>query len=372
MKYNFKGKSGDNSPDSLFMKQNSFIITSYQKELASALSDKISQSEIMMRASCSRKWFYRYVLKLDRRGAVDPNLIYGTVMHFWLEWLYREGHQGTVEKENPSDLIKMEFPPEILLRQEQKEAIDLAIHKAWIAFKAYRWHYKVPDSRLVVMSNEREYEVEIKGHKLVGKIDMVARSTERDGVYIWDFKTAGRLDAVVLDAWSFRFQILYYAWLYWRATGEKPSGTMVNGLVKPGLRPKYIDRKTKTMETRGQFLDRIKDEMQMNREKYFYRQRMPLASGRLEWFEKEMLIPHLTPLDRMKAYLLQPKLPAAVVQLTSDALTMKTNQCHMYNSICEYLPLCKDGQMMLGEYKQRVEKHQELVEEKGVNDGDGD
>jgi hypothetical protein len=30
--------------------------------------------------------------------------------------------------------------------------------------------------------------------------------------------------------------------------------------------------------------------------------------------------------------------------------------------------LCKDGQIMLPEYGQRAEKHQELVEEKDAND----
>jgi PD-(D/E)XK nuclease superfamily len=308
---------------------------------------------------CPRKWYYRYVLRLQRKAYLNPHLVYGMLVHFWLEWLYRNQHQGTTENDIASEVPAVDLSPYIL-DTAAREEIELMIHKAWIAFKAYRLHYRQLDSHLFIISNEETYTVTFRGFTLSGKIDMIARPNIRDGIFIWDFKTAGRLDATILDAWSFRFQFLFYCWLYWRATGKKPDGTIVNGLVKCQLRPKLLDRKEKTRESREQYLERVTYDMRTNREKYFYRQRMPLGTGQLEWFESEVLIPNLQPFSQMRRWL---KLdPPREFDLTSVALSMNTGQCHMYNSICEYLPLCKDGPMMLNQYFRQEVKHPELDE----------
>jgi hypothetical protein len=321
----------------------------------------------MLRATCPRKWFYRYVLKIQRRGYIDSNLLYGTLVHFWLNWLYSKGKQGTTEGDEPSEMPEVDLS-DYIMDVEKREEVELAIQKAWLAFKAYRWHYRLKDAGLHVIANEQLYEIEYRGFKLTGKIDMVARPTIRDGVFIWDWKTAGRLDATVLDAWSFRFQFLYYCWLYWKVTGRKPSGTIVNGLVKCQLRPRIADRVSGRKESREEYLNRVKFDLQAKREKYFYRQRMPLGTGQLEWFEVEMLIPNLTPFARMQEYLhLSQKLDTRNV--VADGLAMNTSQCHMYNSICEYLPLCRNGKLQLGEYFVRETKHPELEQEQQEANG---
>jgi PD-(D/E)XK nuclease superfamily len=323
-----------------------------------SLEQGLTQSEMMLRIACPRKWFYRYVLRLQKRGFIDANLIYGTLVHFWLNWLYSKGLQGTTESEQASELPPIDLSKEIVDIRVRDE-IEVVVQKAWLAFKAYRWHYQALDSHLHVMSNEKLYEVEFRGFKLTGKVDMVARPNNRDGVFIWDFKTAGRLDATVLDAWSFRFQFLYYCWLYWKATGNKPDGTVVNGLVKCQLRPKIVDKVSGRKESREEYLNRVRFDMQAKRERYFYRQRMPLSKGQLEWFEEEMLVPNLTPFWQMSRWLPVKRL----TDLASVVLAMNTNQCHMYNSICEYLPLCRDGKLQIGEYVSRETKHPELEQE---------
>lgn len=331
--------------------------------LVDALEDKITQSEIGLRMSCPRKWYYRYVLKLERKGFINPHLVYGTLLHHWLEWLYISGNQGTTETEYPSQMIQdiESYIKRQILDMKAREAIELVFQRAWIAFKAYRWHYRQADRKMLVYSNEEVYEVEFRGFKLTGKIDMVANPNPKiDGTFIWDFKTAGRLDATVLDAWSFRFQFLFYCWLYWRATGKKPDGTIVNGLVKCNLKPKMADRKTKRRETREEYLERVRFEMQAHRERYFYRQRMPLAKGALEWFEETILIPNITPFWQMAKWLRY--IDKRKFDLDSVAMAMNTGQCHLYGSICEYLPLCKNGPMMLGEYFKQEDKHPELNE----------
>jgi hypothetical protein len=215
-------------------------------------------------------------------------------------------------------------------------------------------HYYKDDSHMRVVSAENEYRTRWRGKELMGKIDLVAHPKANDGVFIWDWKTASRFDAGMLDAWSFRFQFLYYCWLYWRCTGARPSGTMANGLAKTRLRPSIVDRKTKAKETPIQYMKRVKKDFQENRSKYFYRQRMPLLKGMLEKFEKEMLAPHI----EMFSVLAKKDSDDKIVN--SLAMSMNTGHCHLYNAFCEYLPLCKDGPLMLGEYNKRNTKHQEL------------
>ena len=212
----------------------------------------------------------------------------------------------------------------------------------------------------MIKAVERVFELEWQGLQLAAKLDLVAKPNRQDGVFIWDFKSAASLNASMLDAWSFRFQFLFYCWIYWKSTGIKPSGIIVNSLLKSALRPKIADRKTKRRENKEEYLFRMKGEMAANREKYFIRQRIPLAAGMLERFEEEMLMPHV---QAFKLLQRRPPFPSGLWPdsvISALAMQMNTNQCHLYNSYCEYLNLCKDGRLALNEYDQRNHKHPEL------------
>ena len=348
------------------MISNSFNLSDprYLEAIKKATDNTVTQSEIMLRASCPRKWFYRYALKLDRISGVSYHLLYGSLMHAALAELYRSGHYGETYKEYPIEVPNVVVSEDVILTPENREEIELVKAKAQIAFNAYRMHYYKTDSYMRIISVEETYRTKFRGLVLEGKIDLVAHPKDRDGVFIWDYKTAGRFDANMLDAWSFKFQFLYYCWLYWRCTGNRPMGTMASGLAKTRLRPSIIDKKTKEKESREVYLKRVKKDMQVNREKFFYRQRMPMAKGMLERFEKEILMPHI------HSFVMLKKLPDNPVIMTNEeiatrdsiAMAMNTSQCHMYNSFCEFLPLCKDGPIMLAEYSRRTSKHAELAE----------
>src|SRR5258705_977560 len=223
---------------------------------------------------------------------------------------------------------------------------------ARVTFRNYRIHYADLDSEMRVRSVEEMFTCDYKGITLAGKIDLVAHPSMRDGLFIWDYKTTGMLNLAVLDAWSFRFQFLFYCWLYWKAKGEKPDGNYINGILKTLLRPK----KEEKLE---EYLDRINYDMTINREKYFYRVRMPLATGMLERFEVEMLDPHIS------TFVLMQKIGVDYTDanvLAAVCMAMNTDECHKYNSFCEFLPLCKDGKMNLPEYDVREHKHEELAD----------
>lgn len=325
-----------------------------REAIIAATKDTITQSEIMTRASCPRKWYYRYVLKLNRLGTPNYHLIYGTMMHAALAKLYSNKLHNVSPKEYPIEVDQIAVPENVVLTPDDKANIELARMKVQIAFNAYRRHYFKYDSTLRVESVEDIYEYSHKGIKLTGRLDMVANPKKTDGIFVWDWKTAGRFDLNMLDAWSFRFQFLYYCWLYWKITDRKPSGIMVNGLGKTMLKPRQVDKKTKQKETVRQYLDRVKVDFREHRERFFYRQRMPLMKGILERFEREILDPHV------ESFLLLGQRAVANNTVKVLASSMNTSCCHLYGSFCEYLPLCKDGMGMMNEFYKRDDKHEEL------------
>jgi hypothetical protein len=68
-----------------------------------------------------------------------------------------------------------------------------------------------------------------------------------------------------------------------------------------------------------------------------------------------MLMPHL---DAFKK--LSPGKQFDLGTVNTLAMQMNTNHCHVYNSYCEYLSLCKDGRLASGEFEEREVKHVEL------------
>jgi RecB family exonuclease len=325
------------------------------KAIRQGVQDVVTQSEIMTRANCPRKWFYRYVLRLRKRGTFNWHFIYGDLVHKLLATYYGEGFVGTTGKERPIITPEMEFPEEALPTQEDREEAELLRQIATITFRAYRMHYAQHDAGMWIRAVEKTYSVEYRGIKLEGKIDLVASPTRRDGIFIWDYKTTGTLNASMLDAWSFRFQFLFYSWLYWKATGTKPDGNYVNGIMKTLLRPK--NNKKEGQESMKDYLDRVNYDVTVNREKYFYRCRMPLGTGMLERFQEEILDPHI----QSFSLLANASKPVPLIDIVKSlGMAMNTDHCHLYNGFCEYLPLCKDGKLMLPEYITRENKHEEL------------
>jgi PD-(D/E)XK nuclease superfamily len=327
----------------------------------------VTQSEMMCRASCARKWLYRYGMQLSRRGYLDLNLVYGDILHKLLAKLYSsEDDYAYPPDERPIELDDDEKllveVDQSLLTPNDREEIVIMLEKVRIAFNAYRQHYHTLDQHIDVYAVEHTFELPYVDFVLAGAIDMVAKPDVLDGIFIWDWKSTSRFDALILDTWAFRFQFLFYAWLWWKLTGEKPTGIMVQGLLKSQLRPKQItEKKNKRTETRKEYLYRVRGDMTASRERYFYRQRLPLGSGALERFENEMLCPHLHAFSALREGTGKPFVKLPVAAIDGLAMAMNTGQCHVYGHYCEYLNLCKDGPSAIGEYDRRQWKHPELV-----------
>ena len=312
-----------------------------RKAIHVAAHGAITQSEIMLRATCPRKWTYRHALMLERKGLFDVNLTYGGLMHSLLEGYYRSGQK----EQGKANELAAEIIQDTVLTPLQIEELALIARKVQIAFAIYCDYYREADSKMEIIAVEKEIKVDFAGLSLVGKIDLISRPNgPNDGVYIWDYKTSFRLTPLIVDSWTFKFQFLFYTWLHWRYTGKKPDGIMVQGLLKPQQRPKKGEKK-------DAFLERIREEMTNARDDYFYRERIPLAADALERFEREMLFPHIEAFQRLRI---------GGPNLEALAMTQNTNMCHIYGSVCEYLQLCRDGWLAASEFSRREKKHSEL------------
>ena len=128
----------------------------------------------MLRASCARKWFYRYAALLEKRGFFSDYLVYGTLMHMLLEERYialAAGAADALEKRAITDEMLAEalegFDP--ALTPEQLATIAHIRKMVDIAFDAYCEKYRSEDAKLVILGIEKQLRVEHEGLALIGK-----------------------------------------------------------------------------------------------------------------------------------------------------------------------------------------------------------
>src|SRR4029077_2298107 len=118
-----------------------------------AIKEPITQGEMMLRAGCARKWYYRYALRLERRGFLDWNLVYGSLMHQCLEELYRsKGYTYPLQDLDIqiTDDMMAEATNGAMLTPKGLDEAELIRKKVQIHFDAYRMHYYRLDSKLLI------------------------------------------------------------------------------------------------------------------------------------------------------------------------------------------------------------------------------
>jgi hypothetical protein len=211
-----------------------------------------------------------------------------------------------------------------------------------------------------ILSNEEEIGYNYRGIDLQGKIDMCIRPSSKDGLFIMDHKTTYQFDAHIFEGWSFRFQFLFYAWLWWKVKGRYPAGVYVNAIRKPAER-----RSVKKQETVEAFVRRIEQNIVLEPQNYFKRERLPFGPGTLERFEEFTLNPIMTQYEMISGIAKCTPKDFEDMELSATAdslmLSMNTDSCHQFNRSCEFLDLCANNlQDYAAEYIDMKQKHPEL------------
>ena len=296
-----------------------------------------SQSEIVMWDQCPTKWYNRYYLQLEKVGDYNLFNVIGTAWHTMMEIWYQSKGKAL----SAPELI---FPEDTIFTQEDERANEMWHEILEAMIQAYDYHFKA-DLKLFKMDTLEEVvtvEVEIDGVKmqLTGKVDMTGKF--RNKIAQWDHKTTSQLSPQMCDAWEYKFQFMFYAWLKKQAMGLKVEEFIVNVVRKPQLR-------WKKDEHLHAFAGRVKHAMLSEPNEYFYRQHLELNDFAYQNFEESVLMPKL---KRIASLQKNPKLEPIL------ALNRNTEACNHFGQVCPFYDKCFHGET--SSYKTREVKHVEL------------
>lgn len=316
------------------------------------LTEGFTQSEMTTWDNCPEMWYLRYNLRLRRKGKWNWMSTFGTWMHAFMEEYYST--KGKVQNWNPQ--LSPQQLKGIIQNQEWKRDREYWEQVGDTMMQIYASHYKHDHEIMTVLKPGIEYiaETEFMGLKLTGMIDLPINLKTKKANIVVDHKSTNRLDKSVMMGWDFRFQFMFYLWLFRRCNPTIPiHGTMPNAVKKPQLRINY------DKESIPEFCRRLKDDMQENPDKYFYRDVMLLKEGDMAHFESQILMPKLY---RLKL-LLDPKVDTKVK--IALARNKNTDYCVKYGAkyACQFLPICQQGLAKNGfQFEKRGVKHEELQE----------
>jgi CRISPR/Cas system-associated exonuclease Cas4 (RecB family) len=333
----------------------SILDRSIQADIVASFDQGITQSEVMTRMNCPRKWYFRYVKQIKKQGAFSWALLFGDAMHQMLEAYYKYGAKDLEWLVPP-----FRFEEDVILSPQQHEEYEYWRGLCQVIFEQHNRIWKEFDDGITIEATEQELEYEYRGFRLRGKIDLVIRPHRNEGIFPMDHKTASDFNKGLFAGWSFRFQFLYYAWLLWKVHGIYPTGMYVNAIKKPAER-----RSVKSQETIVQFLKRIKHNIISEPSKYFRRERLPFDSSTLQRFETYTLNPIISQFEMVHGAAVMPWsefVDGDVMEtLMSLLLSMNTDHCHTYGRPCEYLDLCENNfEDFSQEYITSTTKHPEL------------
>jgi hypothetical protein len=310
--------------------------------------DGWTQSELATLDNCGFKWKLKYDHLLSRKGSFSWALVFGSAFHKGMEEIYKNKGRFNVPT--------LSLPSDVTLNSEQEEEKDY--YQALLETMLNAYVEKYPDDFDAVdyqpTDIERVADVVITfgtpaiSIRLKGMLDLFASFGSIKGKYIWDHKTCGKLSMVNIAGWEFRFQFMFYVWLCGKVYGEVPKGFVVNAIKKTELRQKGG-------ESIRQFFYRVEQDMRTRPEMYFYRNIMKLSKGDMKKFEEHTLYPKLLKVSMLQREDVSDEVKAAIV------MNRNTDHCIAYNSVCEFLPICRNGyDLEAFQYETRTVKHREL------------
>jgi hypothetical protein len=304
------------------------------------VAEGFTQSEFS-EMSCFQRWNNRYNQLLVKPGEIQFPFSVGSIFHDAMEQFYltkgERVHVATLQ-------FKETDVPSLVDIQKK----DYWNHVIPAMVEAYMIYYKADPIKYDILHVEKELDVVYRGFRLRGKIDLKVRET--DGIWIWDHKTMSRLNHSVVAGWDFRFQFMFYIWLMSMSDSDFITGYVVNGVKKPELR-------VKQNESLPTFAARVREDMIINPDKYFFREKYPLTKDALAHFQTEVVDPKL---DKLQFIIDNPTSSLAKALM----IDKNTSECQKWGGApCAYIDLCRHGEKMKFLYTTKPAKHEELEEQ---------
>lgn len=304
----------------------------------STISEGFTQSEISG-MGCMQRWNYSYNQLLHKPGVIKFALMVGTGFHSAMEQFYATGGDRY-------NVATLQFDPMDIPSVADIAMLDYWNHVLPVMVQAYAIYYKTDFIKWKIHSFEREVDITYRGLRFRGKIDLTLN--DGDGNWPLDHKTTSQLSKNVIAGWDFRFQFMFYIWLLSKIEPDfKIKGYYVNAVKKPELR-------VKKFESVPEFAQRVREDMIMEPDKYFYRERFIITKGMLQHFEDVVVNPKI---DILQFVIDNPAHPLARSLIENK----NTDECQKWGGQpCEFIDLCQHGDKMKFLYKQKEQKHLEL------------
>ena len=298
-----------------------------------------TQSEISMWDECAQKWCYKYYMRLDKPGLWSWPLAVGHLWHYLIEQGYK--YDKWTDPVRP-DFFDNEADKNVLKNKQWREKANY-----WIAIMQvlrdayYRQHRGLPENFKAI---EVTLKAKFAGFLFTGKADLIGIVAKESALL--DFKTCKQFSDKYDQGWEFKFQFLYYIWLYYREFGDILQKFIIRMVRKGSLR----QGKEESLEA---FTLRQVNDITNNEDSYFKDYAFPVTQELLENFEKYVIFPKIQRIQLLQA---NPKVVFPII-----AANRNTNACFNYGSECEYLSLCKFGiNKEMPNYTIRDIKHKEL------------
>jgi len=200
-----------------------------EKEIISGLQNTVSASRLSLFLSCSLKFYYRYVLELQK--AKTPALHVGSALHETLKsWNKSRWLGKTMSLKEVHDKFSKAWSDnsEGTVEWDNKEEEDEQKGIGWKLVDAYLREFPFPPNQKPD-AVEVSIDADLNQHglpKLVGILDLVQEKQ------IVDFKTASSTPNSDKVPHTHEVQTTSYAVLYREATGSREQGIQLHHLVK--------------------------------------------------------------------------------------------------------------------------------------------
>lgn len=273
--------------------------------------------------SCPRKYYYRYVQRLDS-GSYSSPLVIGSIIHGVAE----DTHKGDLTATACTKVIEefgnklKETDDKLLPRFINDVRYATRVGKAW---RAYWCH---PDNtndlrsgNLDFIAVEREWRFNVNlNADLAGKSDGYLFHNQLKKHFLYELKTAADRDREGYIHGLQQNAQINNNLLSLKGDKLPCDGVLYDIIWKPGLR-------IKVNETEDQLVDRIIDTICENPEKYFQRV-LIFRSG-------EKLDHHITDLRQ--------QMDSLLASHKSQSWYRNTGSCKLYNTQCQYFEMCVDN-----------------------------
>ena len=294
-----------------------------------------SASSIKLWRQCKRKWFWKYVARVEPK-AKSGYLIIGTAFHEALEEWYRMKRVGMNKI-----ALKHAGAARNSIQQNGEfyndSQLDKFMHQAQILqgmLMGYGEMYREDRKNWDINRKAIEvpFEVDYGDYAFVGKIDLHVHrllSEKRKRPFVVEHKTAAKIDAGYIDRLPVDTQIRGYALGATKGLQLPTTSILYDVVAKTKIR-------RKSGESVQEYNDRISLEYQSKPGKYFYREPLKFKKSHVEALEWKIYQIH-------KEY----EYICSNMEFFDDPnpayFIPNDGSCYNYNTTCPYLLLCTVG-----------------------------